>query len=80
MAVAVTRTPSELMWGCAAAAAAAAAAAQAPAVLGDVLQRVGRGRTCRYGRDAIGAEPRMEMWPTEACRTRRGGAPAQIDA
>lgn len=40
-----------VMWGCAAAE--AAAAAEAPAVLGDVLQKAGRGLTCRYGRDAI---------------------------
>lgn len=39
--------PRELMWGCAAATAAAAAAAQDPAVRCDVLQRVGRGLTCR---------------------------------
>lgn len=51
--VAVVTGPPALMWGCATGAAAAAETAQAPAVRGDVLQRVRRGLTCRYGRDAI---------------------------
>lgn len=52
LAAVVTGSPA-LMWGCATGAEAAAAAAQAPAVRGDVLQRVRRGLTCRYSRDAI---------------------------